>query len=87
MIEDFFCAKTGQRIVDDNVIPFPRRDDGPVPAATMREAERQTIRPTLATGRMIDELCDAAAAEEFARLAPEFEPNTVPFLAPEDDPI
>ncbi|MER9212380.1 hypothetical protein NKI54_09930 [Mesorhizobium sp. M0663] len=29
--EIIFCAKTGHRIVDDNVVPFPRRGPKPVP--------------------------------------------------------
>jgi hypothetical protein len=76
MTEDVFCAKTGRRIADDNVIQFLRRDDGPVPAATLREAEAQTIRGTSAGERIA-----------IPRLAPEYDPIPVPFLAPEDDPI
>ncbi|MER8783231.1 hypothetical protein NKH60_18575 [Mesorhizobium sp. M1006] len=79
MAEDIiFCAKTGHRIVGDNVIPFPRPNAKPVPAEAMQAAEALTIKPALTTGRTVDEICDDCAKAELA---------AIPQISPEDDPI
>ncbi|RWB24413.1 MAG: hypothetical protein EOQ41_27380 [Mesorhizobium sp.] len=78
MAEDIvFCAKTGHRLVGDNVIPFPRNAK-PVPVEAMQAAEALTIKTALTTGRTLDEICDDCAKAELA---------AVQRIAAEDDPI
>ncbi|MER8942494.1 hypothetical protein NKH82_23825 [Mesorhizobium sp. M0915] len=79
MAEDIvFCARTGHRIVGDNVIPFPRPHAKPVPAEAIEPADALTIKPALAAGQTLDEICDDCAKAELA---------AIPYLASEDDPI
>ncbi|TIM88210.1 MAG: hypothetical protein E5Y50_09420 [Mesorhizobium sp.] len=79
MAEDIvFCARTGHRILGDNVIPFPRPNAKPVPAEAMQAAEALTIKPILAIGRTLDEICDDCAKAELV---------AVPYRGSEEDPI
>ncbi|BAB51910.1 msr5462 [Mesorhizobium japonicum MAFF 303099] len=47
-----FCAKTGRRILDDNVIQlFPLFNAKPVPEDDAQAADALTVQPTLADDR------------------------------------